>query len=125
MKRLKDKPTRGLDQIPSFLIKDCAHVLCSIFNLAIETSTFPLKWNEASVCSVLKTGDLASIVNYRPITLLNNFAKVFEASVYSRIYYPLKHISSLYQHGFMLGRSTSSNFVCFTQTRLMIRDKLV
>ena len=80
MRRLKNKMTCGPDNIPSFLVKDCAYVLaqplCMLFNLSLKQNTFPDVWKAASVCPILKNGDTSEVTNYRPIILLCNFAKV-------------------------------------------------
>lgn len=119
IKKLKNKMTSGPDCIPSFLIRDCAYVLCQplkiLFNLSLKLGTFPDIWKKARVCPILKQGDSSDIANYRPITLLCNFAKVFEMSLYNRIYPLVKNVISVDQHGFMEKRSTTTNLLCFTQ----------
>jgi hypothetical protein len=39
---------------------------------------FPSAWNEAAVIFVFKRGNHAALINYRPISLLSNFSKLFE-----------------------------------------------
>lgn len=53
--------------------------------------------------------------NYRPISILNNFAKVLETVIYSRIYPLVSNYISNDQHGFVEKRSTVSNLASFTQ----------
>lgn len=117
--QLKNKMTAGHDQIPSFLVKDCSGVfikpLTFLFNLALRTSVFPDCWKLARVCPVLKSGDISDITNYRPITILPNFSKVFEISLYNRIYPSVNKSLSIYQHGFMEKRSTVTNLALITQ----------
>ena len=119
LKKSKNSFTMGPDGIPSFLLKDCACVfakpLVFIFNLIIKTSTFPLSWKTAIICPSFKKGNLADVSNYRPISLLNNFAKIFESILYKYIYREVKRYISPYQHGFMEKRSTVTNLVCFSQ----------
>lgn len=55
------------------------------------------------------------VSNYRPVCVLNNFAKVFEMSLYRRLFPLLKCSISQYQHGFFEGRSTITNLTYFTQ----------
>ncbi|EFA08522.1 hypothetical protein TcasGA2_TC006175 [Tribolium castaneum] len=116
--RSKDSFTSGVDGIPSFLVKDCAHIfvkpLFYLFNLIVKTSTFPALWKK-SVCPVFKKGDISDVHNYRPIALLSNFAKIFETILYRRIYPNIKHIITPTQHGFMEKRSTVTNLLHFTQ----------
>lgn len=119
MKKLSNKFTAGDDLIPSFIVRDCSDVfaqpLTRIFNLAINTSTFPELWKRARVCPVFKKGDNAIICNYRQISILSNFAKVFEQCLYQDIYYSVKNFISPDQHGFVKGRSTVTNLALITQ----------
>lgn len=117
--RLKGKFTAGMDGIPAFIVRDCraslAQALSRLFNLSLATSTFPDAWKEAKVTPVHKDGDRSRIVNYRPISVISNFAKVFEMSVYCSLFPVVKYFISPYQHGFYPGRSTGSSLICFSQ----------
>lgn len=117
LKKLKNTFTAGHDKIPSFLVKDCASVLtkplCYIFNLSIKSCQFPVLWKIAKICPVFKSGDNKLIKNYRPISILSNFAKVFEMSVYAQLYPMVSNLISPYQHGFVSGRSVATNLACF------------
>nr|CAI5854974.1 unnamed protein product [Callosobruchus analis] len=79
------------------------------------SDTFPVAWKVAKVCPVFKTGNKCNIENYRPISLINIFAKVFEIVIYNRLYPSLKSQISDHQHGFVSNRSTLTNLVILTQ----------
>lgn len=119
LKNFKNSFTMGPDSIPSFLLRDCATVfvqpLVYLYNLIIKTSIFPVLWKTATICPLFKKGDKADVTNYRPISLLSNFAKAFESILYKYIYMDVKMYISPSQHGFMKKRSTITNLVCFTQ----------
>lgn len=119
MRKLKNSFTSGHDQIPSFLVKDCKYIfsrpLTKIFNLAISSSIFPDVWKIAKVTPIFKTGINSDICNYRPISILSNFSKVFEQCIHSRLYPLIAIHLSPCQHGFISNRSTTSNLVSFTQ----------
>lgn len=119
LNKLKATMVSGHDGLPSFLLHDCAPILCeplcSIFNLAVRTSTFPTCWKISRITPVFKKGDKGDIYNYRPISILPNCAKVFEQLLYERLYHSVKPYLSIYQHGFIRGRSTASNLVELTQ----------
>lgn len=125
--KLKNKPTSGFDQVPSYLIKDCVNIfippLLHIFNLCLKTAIFPAKWKLAKVCPIFKNNDPADICNYRPIAILSNFSKVFEMVIYSHIYQHIKNNISPYQHGFVEKRSTCTNLCYFVQFTAEILDK--
>lgn len=118
-KKLKNKMTAGPDGIPSFFVKDCIGVLTAplkiIFNLAVRNKTFPNRWKEAKVVPILKSGNKAEISNYRQISILSNFSKLLECTIYSDIYPLVKNQISHNQHGFMKQRSTVTNLATFTQ----------
>ena len=50
----------------------------SLFNQSLRTDNVPTSYKEANVCPTPKKGDLSLVTNYRPISLLNSEAKVFE-----------------------------------------------
>lgn len=119
IKKLKNKTTQGPDKVPCFLVKDCAFALLRplyyIFNLSLKSKIFPSVWKEARITPIFKKGNLNDITNYRPISILSAFAKVFEMSVYECVFGQVSQLVSPYQHGFFTGRSTVSNLACFTQ----------
>lgn len=117
--KLKNKMSSGPDNIPSFLVKDCSHVIVTplkiIFNLSLNNQSFPRIWREARVCPIFKSGDRSSIENYRGVVMLSNFSKIFETILYNRIYNSVQSRISPDQHGFMNKRSTISNMTIITQ----------
>lgn len=119
IKSLKDKFTAGVDMVPSFVVKDCACVfkepLCILFNLILKTSVYPTLWKTSRICPVFKSGERSVVENYRPISIICNFSKVFEIILYNYIYNNIKPYLSPSQHGFVQGRSTVTNLACFTQ----------
>jgi hypothetical protein len=119
LKRLKNKMTCGPDGVPCFFVKDCASVLLKplsyIFNLSLKTHTFPEAWKKARITPVFKKGNASDIQNYRPVSILSPFAKVFEMAVYDRIFEQVRLMISPNQHGFFSNRSTISNLACFSQ----------
>lgn len=119
LRKLKPKFTTGPDKIPAFLIRDCASVLAQplkiLFNLAIETTTFPNMWKMSKIVPVFKKGERANVENYRPITIVNNFSKVFEILLHEHTYFYMHNRLSQFQHGFIKGRSTVTNLFCITQ----------
>lgn len=119
IKKLKNKMTAGVDNVPSFVIKDCAAVfiepLLTLFNLSLTTSKYPEVWKTARICPILKSGDPSHISNYRAISILCNFGKLLEIIIYDYIYSSVKGIISPAQHGFMEKRSTVTNLASITQ----------
>lgn len=113
----RPKFSAGSDGIPSFILKGVgdalAPPLAHIFNLSIESGVFPDEWKMALVVPVPKKGDRCLPGNYRPISLLNCFCKIFERMVYNTIIRSIVLRLSDAQHGFLQGRSTVTNLVSF------------
>jgi hypothetical protein len=51
------------------------------------------------------------IENYRPILIINNFAKIFESLIFDQLYIVLSKLISPSQHGFMRGRPTTTQLI--------------
>lgn len=119
LKRIKPKFTSGPDGIPAFILRDCASVfaypLSLLYNLSLKNSQFPNSWKFSKVCPVYKKGDKKEITNFRPITVICNFSKVFELVLFDYMYDHVKNAISPRQHGFIKGRSTVTNLMCITQ----------
>lgn len=119
IKKLKSNLTSGPDNIPAFFIRDCSYLLVEpleiIFNLILQTETLPDIWKISRVCPIHKNGSRSDVENYRPITIICNFPKVLEIILHNSLYNHVKNTIDEHQHGFMKGRSTSTNLVCISQ----------
>ena len=102
----------GYDEIDSNVLQKSIHILalplCSIFNLSFEKGTFPSSLKIAKVVPVHKKGSTSTLTNYRPISILSVFSKLFEKLVHKRLISYLCRKSILYakQFGFRPGYST-------------------
>ena len=88
--------------------KEHLHSLLGFYNYLYETG-YPHQWrdgNTVPICKPLKDSTLTS--SYRPITLLNCFAKLMGKTVTRRLQKHLEEINfySPYQSGFRKGHST-------------------
>ena len=108
----------GPDGIPSIILKNCANLLVEpltfIFNLSLRIGVFPDIWKMSFVRPVFKSGCKGDITCYRPINILSAAPKLFEMLVKRRLEFILKKDINSLQHGFMQGRSTTSNLVVFS-----------
>jgi retron-type reverse transcriptase len=86
-----------------------ADPLSEIINCSLRNGTVPLDIKLAKVLPIYKQGPKSSISNYRPISILTYFSKLFEKVMYDRLLSYVKHKNILhpYQHGFQPGHSTS------------------
>ncbi|XP_063904785.1 uncharacterized protein LOC135123838 [Zophobas morio] len=119
LKQIKANNTSGHDNIPAFLLSDCAAVLAYplsiLFNLILKTCTFPDVWKLSIISPVFKCGERTAVENYRPISLICNFAKIFETVLHKSFFFNIRSLISDSQHGFVIGRSTVTNLCAFTQ----------
>ena len=102
----------GYDGIPSTLVKRTMHLylktLTLIINQAFYDGVFPRELKIAKVIPIYKSGSTMELNNYRPISVLNIFSKVFERLMYDRLTQFLDKYNILYhnQYGFRQYHST-------------------
>ena len=75
---------------PIVVIKHCAKIiaptLCRLYNMYMINGTFPEELKLGIITPIYKKGKNDEIENYRPISTLPIFGKIFEKILYSRIY---------------------------------------
>ena len=86
IKVLKKNSSVGLDETPTFLVKQClCHFikpLVHIYNVSFHTGTFPDKMKKANIKPLFKKEDRQDIQNYSPISLLSVFSKPLKKLMY-------------------------------------------
>lgn len=117
----------GCDGIPAIFAHKCAQALVTplhiIYNKSLSTGAFPSQWKKSLTIPLHKNGHKDSIKNYRPISILPVFGKLFEKLLYPYIAWHVKNIITLHQHGFTSSRSTATNLVAFTNNLTNSIDK--
>ena len=85
-----------------------AQPLTEIINRSLLNGIYPDLLKLAKVIPIFKTGNSANFSNYRPISLLSNFSKIFEKVFYNRIIDFVNRFEILYplQFGFPKNHST-------------------
>lgn len=118
IQRLKNSKSLGPDLLPVSVLKGCAEFLATplsfIFNMCLRSGTFPSQWKISRVVPVHKKGSRSLGLNHRPVSILSCPSKVLEILVSDDILSNTKADISIYQHGFVKGRSTVSNLLCFS-----------
>ena len=81
--------SHGLWSCPTRLLKCARHIiakpLATLINISIERGSFPSKLKQAVIIPVFKGGDATDPSNYRPISLLSVFNRIFEKLMYNRL----------------------------------------
>ena len=71
--------------------------LCYIINMSISKGCVPNQLNIAKATPVFKNGDPSLIHNYRPISVLPVFSKIYERLMYNKLYVTKNSILSKYK----------------------------
>ena len=80
--------------------------LTDILNDCLEENRFPNLMKVAEMSPVFKKLDNTSKDNYRPISTLSNFAKLFESIIYSQLNDCMENKFSKYLTAFRKSRNT-------------------
>ena len=107
--------------LPPYLLKFFkeffSYWLTQLVNLSFEVGVFPDMLKSAKVTPIHKKESKLNHLNYRPISLLSVFSKIFEKLIYSRIYLFLtkNKLISNKQFGFRSNYSTNHALVSITE----------
>ena len=111
-KYLKQNKATSFDDLSSNIVintdDSLKNILFHVFKVSIQQGIFPDSLEIAKVTPIFKFGDKDNISNYRPISILPMFSKVFERIMYNRVYNHLGSKDLLYekQFGFQKLNST-------------------
>src|SRR5699024_3813277 len=87
---LKNSKSRDIYDLSVELIKSVKDILTSpltkLINICIRTNTFPDCLKRALIVPIYKKGDPNDATNYRPISLLPIFSKIFEKILNNQLY---------------------------------------
>ncbi|CAH2084216.1 unnamed protein product [Euphydryas editha] len=117
VKSLDIQKGAGPDNLPPLFVRRCgpaiAFPLTLIFNRSLSEGVFPDEWKKARIVPVHKKGDRMDVQNYRPISILSCFSKLFEKIVYPIMSNHLERFLTWSQHGFRKGFSVQTNLSVF------------
>ena len=122
-KTLKSTHSSGPDDLNPYLLSPVmdllAKPLAEVINCSLINGEVPMEIKIAKVLPIHKQGIKSEVSNYRPISILPFFSKLFERVIYDRLFSYIKQKNILYpfQHGFQPGHSTSMSL-------LDIQDKI-
>lgn len=111
---IKDFNNNKSSDISIKVLKSCSNIispyLSRFYNKFMMDGIFPYILKVGNITPVYKKGDRQLIENYRPVSTLPCFSKIFEKIIYSRLYDFIKSKNILYrnQYGFRSKHSTSN-----------------
>ena len=121
---LEPEKSAGYDEISPKIVKvastEIFKPLKYIINLSLRQGVVPDKIKIARVVPVHKDGERTEVSNYRPISILSCFSKIYERIMYNRLYDHLRINEILYQKqfGFQARNSTE-------HAALVLSDKIL
>ena len=113
--KLKNNKSAGPDGIVSEFLKASNSLftkdLTHIYNYIIEKKQFPNMWAEGLRNPIFKSGSKSDCLNYRGITVLSVFEKVFESISLNRLEFVSEAFKKYdrYNTGFLKGSRTGDN----------------
>ncbi|MES9882143.1 MAG: reverse transcriptase family protein [Sedimenticola sp.] len=126
-KNLKNSKSPSMDNIINEYIKSTLDSLLPVyqmlFNIVLESAILPESWITGVIKPIYKhKGDISDPANYRPITLVSCFGKLFTSILNKRLNTFLEHeqILNENQAGFRKHYSTTDHiFVLYVMTELL------
>ena len=108
----------GYDEIPAHILKQNTILyikpLTHLINSSINKGIFPDELKIAKVIPIFKSGNKELIENYRPISILSVFTKVFEKVMYKHLINFVDKNNILYKYQFGFRRQHSTNHAVIT-----------
>ena len=129
IKHLKISSAAGPDGIGPKLLKateiQISKPLCYIFKKSMRTGEVAKDWRQARVTPIFKKGPKGDPGNFRPVSLTSTVCRVLESVIKDElIEYLAKHkLLKLSQHGFLKGRSCTTNLTKFMDKATKIIDE--
>lgn len=118
--KLNNKDSSNIIEIPTSLIKQAVPevqgILCYVVNNSFRFGVFPDQLKTALIKPLFKRGDPEYMDNYRPISLLPGFLKIFEMAMNNSLlnFFRVFKLITDSQHGFLSGKSTQTAIFDFT-----------
>ena len=111
----------GYDELPASILKQCINIyiepLTHLINMSIYQGTFPESLKIARVIPIFKGENEQLVHNYRPISVLPFYSKIFENIVATHVIEFLEdnHVFYQYQFGFRKNHSISHAIIALVE----------
>ena len=102
----------NIHSLPIFLLKflsdSLSPILAHLINKSLLNGIFPASLKKAQVIPLFKNGSRDDVNNYRPISLLSNYSKIYEKVVCNQLkrYFEMNAIFNINQYGFRSNKNT-------------------
>ena len=126
VKKVKDKIQKlrkgaaaGPDGLGPQILQELKDIIASplatIMRRSLEEGTVPKDWKTANVTPIYKKGNKSSPGNYRPVSLTSVCGRILESIIKDEVVDHLERnkLIKKSQHGFMRGKSCTSNLLAF------------
>ena len=119
IKEMNINKSCGPDNIHPRMLKELVDIMAGpialLLNRTIHEGVIPIDWKKANVSPIFKKGSRSRASNYRPISLTSIVCKLMETFVKRRLLDHLvkENLLSAKQHGFISGRSTTTQLLSF------------
>ena len=130
MLSISNSKSHGLYSCPTQLLKYSSDVispavLSNILNTSVSLGVYPKKLKMSKIIPIFKADDETDTSNYRPISLLSNFNRIFEKIMYDRMRDFIEKHNLLYssQYGFRQAHSTQHAILDIAETIQTNMDK--
>jgi len=128
IKSLPWKNSCGYDEIPIRILKISMPLIASpltyLCNKSMFKGSFPTRLKYSQIIPIHKKGNKSELSNYRPISLLTSFSKIFEKMIYIRLnnHIILNKILAKEQYGFRSNTMTEKAIYQLTNKILKAID---
>lgn len=122
--KIKNNAAAGVDDIKprpvKYVSKQISYILSHLINRTLETGIFPNELKIARVTPIYKGGGEHLLQNYRPISVLPVFSKIFEGVINSRLdkFFSKHNVLNKCQYGFQKSKSAE-------QALVEVKDKII
>ena len=122
---LKNK-SFGLHTFPIKILKSITNtmspILARLVNFSVSSGEFPKSLKTARVTPIHKEGSKSDVNNYRPISVLPLFSKIFEKTVYNQMYQYLEINNILFNNQFGFRRKKSTTHAIINQLEYLYNN---
>ena len=127
IKSLSSNKESPIENIPIKILKNSIHIysekLANIFNECLINGKFPDTLKRADVTPIFKKGNDNEKENYRPVSMLSTFSKVFEKLLFEQINDHMQSKFSKHLTGFRKNHSTQNALLVMIEKWKTILNK--